>query len=362
MSAAMLVETEKTIAKRTADLPASRLARSPLPSPSVLQARTPVSQRGARVTRETRESIRRVLRREDSRLLVVVGPCSVHDTDAALEYAQRLAALQTRYAERLLCIMRVYLEKPRTTVGWRGLINDPYLDGTFDMAEGLRRARRLLVQVTDMGLPVATEVLDIAVPNYLADLVSFAAIGARTTESQPHRALASGLPIPVGFKNGTDGSVQVALDAMVSARDSHSYLGVDEGGGCCVVKTPGNPDSLLILRGGRDCGPNYDPASLEAADAKLDRLGFLPSLMVDCSHANSGYDPARQAEALESVAASRQAGHKSLVGVMIESNLHPGKQSLTPGGASLRYGVSVTDACVGWEETVEMLDRLHAAV
>jgi 3-deoxy-7-phosphoheptulonate synthase len=366
LTATLTASTEESIETRTttegaADLlPESR--RSPLPPPRELLTEFPASERSREVTQQARKAIRRILRREDNRMVVVVGPCSIHDTEAALEYAAKLNEFQAKLSERLLLVMRTYLEKPRTTVGWRGLVNDPHLDGSYDMAEGLRRSRKLLAQITDSGLPVATEVLDIAVPSYIGDLVSFAAVGARTTESQPHRALASGLSMPVGFKNGTDGSIQTALDAMVSARESHSYLGISDEGGCCVLQTPGNPDTLLILRGGKASGPNYGWVSVFSAEAKLNQLGFLPALMVDCSHANSDYNPARQAVVLESVAKSRQQGSQSLVGVMIESHLFAGKQKLTTGGAGLQYGVSVTDGCIGWEETVLLLEQLYEAL
>jgi 3-deoxy-7-phosphoheptulonate synthase len=338
--------------------PVPRGAHRPIPPPCALRERYPATARGERATREAREAVRRILRREDDRLLVVVGPCSIHDAEAALEYAERLSRLQAECAGRLLFVMRVYLEKPRTTVGWRGLLNDPRMDGSFDMAEGLRRSRELLAEITDRGVPTATEVLDIAAPAYFSDLVSFAAVGARTTESQPHRALASGLPLPVGFKNGTDGSIQTALDAMISARESHGYLAPGEDGGLCEICTPGNPDTLLILRGGKACGPNYDPASVADAEARLTRLGLPPAIMVDCSHANSGSDPLRQGAALEAVARQRAEGNRALVGVMLESHLHTGKQALTHGGVGLRYGVSVTDACLGWSETEDLLRTL----
>lgn len=360
MSTAALIAD--TVATRTeAERPepsASRGRCRPVPPPCALMERYPATPRATRTTRETRESIRRILRREDDRLLVVVGPCSIHHTEAALEYAERLSRLQARCSERLLLVMRVYLEKPRTTVGWRGLLNDPHLDGSFDMAEGLRRSRRLLAEITDLGVPTATEVLDIAAPNYFADLVSFAAVGARTTESQPHRALASGLPMPVGFKNGTDGGIQIALDALVSARESHGYLAPAEDGGLCEICTPGNPDTILILRGGKVCGPNYNAIAVADAEARLTRLGLPASIMVDCSHANSGSDPALQGVVLEDIARQRQAGSRSLVGVMLESHLNSGKQALTPGGVGLRYGVSVTDACISWSETEDLLLNL----
>jgi 3-deoxy-7-phosphoheptulonate synthase len=293
----------------------------------------------------------------DSRMLIIVGPCSIHDTSAALEYMTGLAELSTELSDKLLVVARAYFEKPRTTVGWRGLINDPRMDGTYDMAEGLRLARRLLVQITDMGLPVATELLDTATHDYYTDLVSFGAIGARTTESQPHRAMASGLPLPVGFKNATDGGVQVALDAMVSAGASHSYIGFDDDGQACVVKTHGNKDTSLILRGGRQSQPNFDRVSVARAVADLDRVGLPKALIVDASHANSGYDPMQQPFVAERVVTQRLEGESALRGIMIESNLFSGKQPISP---NMRYGVSVTDGCLGWDETAALLRRLHS--
>ena len=333
--------------------------RSPLPPPRELLERYPVSEKGSRVVARGREEARRIFRGEDERFVVVVGPCSLHDPEAALEYASKLAPLADRYADRLLILMRTYFEKPRTTVGWRGLINDPNLDGSNDMAEGLRRARALLVAITDLGLPVATELLDTATHDYYADLVSFGAIGARTTESQPHRAMASGLPMPIGFKNATDGGVQVALDAMVSAGSPHSYLGFDEEGRCCIVRTTGNPDCVLILRGGRKSLPNFDRVSVARAVADLDRSELPRAILVDASHANSGYDPARQPFVAERVALQRREGEKAIRGVMVESNLFEGKQSIGP---QLRYGVSITDGCIGWDATAQLLGRLHDTV
>ena len=330
--------------------------RTCLPPPRELRSQIPVTARGIQVVAEGRRASTRILRREDDRLLVIVGPCSIHDTDAALEYARRLAPVADTLKDTLCILMRAYFEKPRTTVGWRGLINDPNMDGTFDMAEGLRRARTLLAQITDLGLPVATELLDTATHDYYADLISFGAIGARTTESQPHRAMASGLNLPVGFKNATDGGVQVALDAMISAASQHSYLGFDDDGRCCVVRTAGNPDSALVLRGGRKSQPNYDRVSVARAVADLYRAGLPASIVVDASHANSGYDPLRQPFVAERVALQRSEGERSLRGVMIESNLFPGKQSIGP---EMKYGVSVTDGCLGWDETEALLTRLH---
>jgi 3-deoxy-7-phosphoheptulonate synthase len=332
--------------------------REQVPTPREIVEEIPPTPTGAQVVQTGREAIRKILHHEDRRLLVVAGPCSIHDTDAALEYAGRLAALSLELSDKLCVVMRTYFEKPRTTVGWRGLVNDPYLDGTFDMTEGLRRARRLLAGVTALGLPTAAELLDTATPDYYGDLVSFTAIGARTTESQPHRALASGLDMPVGFKNGTDGGVQIALDAMLSARGEHSYLGFDPDGRCSVVKTSGNPDTALILRGGRKNVPNFDRVSVASALARMHKNKLPAAIVVDASHANSGYDPRRQAAACDSVVRQRREGEKALVGVMLESFLVTGKQNIS---AEMTYGMSVTDGCLGWDETETLLRRLHAS-
>ncbi|MDX1931256.1 MAG: 3-deoxy-7-phosphoheptulonate synthase [Capsulimonadales bacterium] len=335
--------------------------RTPLPPPAELQAEIPLTRPLAETVLKARCDLRRVLNRQDPRLLVIVGHCSIHDPEAALDYARRLAALQKECPGRLLFVMRAYFEKPRTTVGWRGLINDPQMDGSFDMAEGLRQARRLLRELTALGLPVATEVLDLYVPDYLTDFLSFAAIGARTTESQPHRALASGLPVAVGFKNGTDGGTRIALDALVSAGEPHSYLGPDSEGRCTIVRTRGNRQTLVILRGGKVSGPNYQAHCLESIESEMEAIGVAPNILVDCSHGNSGYDPEKQVEVAESVVASRRAGRRSVVGLMLESHLFAGKQALIPGrSGDLRYGVSVTDGCLGWEATAALLRRLHA--
>lgn len=335
------------------------LTEEALPTPQDLRREYSATRRGLNAVREGREIIRLILRREDNRFLVVVGPCSLHDRESALEYAQRLAALQERHRDRLFLVMRAYLEKPRTTIGWRGLLNDPYLDGSCDMIAGLRQSRQLLTALADCGIPLATELLDIAASAYYSDLISFAAIGARTTESQPHRALVSGLNVPAGFKNGTDGCRTTAINGMLAAAQPHSYFGLGDDGRACIVRTLGNPDTLMILRGGRG-GPNYDAASVGEAEREMEKCGLLPTLMADCSHANSASDPDRQPEICFSVAAQRRAGNRSLVGVMIESHLRGGKQSLTAETlrSGLRYGVSVTDACVDWETTVEMIDCL----
>jgi 3-deoxy-7-phosphoheptulonate synthase len=308
-----------------------------------------------------RERVQRILHQDDPRLLVVVGPCSIHDVHGALEYARRLSRLQPELADRFCLVMRVYFEKPRTTIGWKGLINDPRLDGSYDIETGLRTARRLLLGIADLGLPAATEFLDPIVPQYIADLVSWAAIGARTTESQTHREMASGLSMPVGYKNGTDGILQIALDAMTSARAPHSFLGIDQDGATCIVRTAGNPDGHIVLRGGRE-RPNYDPQSIAATVAALEKAGLPPGIMVDCSHANSGRLPARQEEVWRSVIAQRAAGNRALVGMMVESYLHEGSQPFPRPAAELRPGVSITDACVSWETTERLLRQGHAAL
>lgn len=322
----------------------------PLTSPREIKQRFPATAAHVRAVSEAREAARRILSGQDERLLVVVGPCSIHDPASALDYAQRLQHLAGRVSDRYFLVMRVYFEKPRTTVGWKGLINDPTLDDRCDVENGLAVARELLLRIVGMGLPVATEFLDPIVPQYTADLVSWAAIGARTTESQTHREMASGLSMPVGFKNGTDGSVQVAIDAMRSARSPHSFLGIDQDGATSIIKTAGNPDSHAVLRGGRD-GPNYDPVSVAAACAKLAESGLRPTVMVDCSHSNSGKDPAKQPIVWQSILDQRSHGRREIIGAMLESNLHGGQQPISDGREGLKYGVSITDACMDWEMT-----------
>lgn len=305
-----------------------------------------------------REAVRRILLGEDPRLLAIVGPCSIHDTAAALDYARRLQALSSQIDDRLCVIMRVYFEKPRTTLGWKGLINDPFLNGTFDIAAGLRLARKLLLDICELGLPAATEMLEPITPQYVADLVAWASIGARTTESQTHRQMASGLSMPVGYKNATDGNLQIAIDAMLSARHPHSFLGIDVQGRTCIVNTRGNPWGHLILRGGRS-GPNYDAESLHLAEEALLAAGLAPNVMVDSSHANSEKDHRRQELVWDDVIGQRVQGNRNIIGLMLESNLCEGSQKLTGDLAALRYGVSITDACAGWEETRELLLRTH---
>jgi 3-deoxy-7-phosphoheptulonate synthase len=332
-----------------------------LQPPGAIKAALPMTERANATVVEGRETVQRVLRQEDPRLLVIVGPCSIHNIPGALEYAERLSRLRRELTGRLYLLMRIYFEKPQTTIGWKGLINDPHLDGSYDIETGLRTARRLLLQITELGLPAATELLDPIVPQYLADLVSWTAIGARTTESQTHREMASGLSMPVGFKNGTDGGLQIAMDAMTSARSPHSFLGIDPEGVTSIVRTSGNPDGHVVLRGGRQRG-NYDPESIAAAQSALTQAGLPPVVMVDCSHAKSGKQHARQEEVCRSVVAQRAAGNRGLIGLMVESYLNEGNQPFPQNPAELRYGVSITDACVNWETTERMLWHAHEAL
>ncbi|HMO31197.1 3-deoxy-7-phosphoheptulonate synthase [Enterovirga sp.] len=306
-----------------------------------------------------RAAIHAILEGEDDRLLVVVGPCSIHDPKAALDYAHRLAGLRRELADRLEIVMRVYFEKPRTTIGWKGLINDPDLDGRFDINKGLRLARRLLAELGDLGLPAGTEFLDMTTPQYIADLVSWAAIGARTTESQIHRELASGLSCPVGFKNGTDGNVRIAAEAVKSASYPHRFMAVTKSGRPAIAATTGNEDCHVILRGGSR--PNYDAASVEAAAAEMARAGVAPRLMIDTSHANSSKKPENQPRVAADIAGQVSAGERRIVGVMIESNLVAGRQDVLP-GMTPTYGQSITDGCIGWDTTVSTLHALADAV
>ena len=337
------------------------LEMNAMPSPRQLKDKYALTPSMMTTVYESRQAIRRIVNGEDSRLLVVIGPCSIHDIDAAREYAGKLAAIAARMRDRLVVVMRVYLEKPRTTVGWRGLINDPHLDGSFDMAAGLEVARSILSEITAMGLPTATEMLDPISAQYTSDLVVLAAIGARTTESQMHRALASGLSMPVGFKNGTDGSIDVAVHACISAAAPHSFLGITQDGLGAVVKTAGNPDGFVILRGSR-LGPNYDNQSVTKTIELMAASKLAPAVMIDCSHANSGSDFTKQRVVWREGLAMRKAGVSQMIGMMVESNLSEGKQSIGSDLSTLTYGVSVTDACVGWNETVAMLEEAYNGV
>lgn len=333
----------------------------PLLAPDTLKAEFAMTDETSHVVSSAREHIRSVLRGQQHRLLAIVGPCSIHDPDAALDYAERLHKLVDRCSDALLIVMRVYFEKPRTTIGWKGLINDPQLDGSYDIPTGLKLARRLLLDVAKIGLPAATEMLDPILPQYLADLVSWAAIGARTTESQTHRELASGLSMPVGFKNGTDGGLEVAINGMLSAARPHRFLGVDGFGRVSVIHTSGNPDGHLVLRGGSG-GPNYDADAVRAAEAALIQAGVTAQMIIDCSHDNSGKDHEKQPDVLDAVAAQIASGSRHVVGVMIESNIVGGKQALNVDRSKMTYGQSVTDACVDFPTTERMLEGLADAV
>lgn len=343
--------------QRTSDL--NVISTVPLIAPNDLVATEPATEAAVTTVVQGREAVVRILSGEDRRLLAVIGPCSIHDPEAAFEYAERLKVLADRVGETIQLVMRVYFEKPRTTVGWKGLINDPHLDDSFDIAEGLRIARRILLRINELGLPCATEMLEPITPQYIADLVSLASIGARTTESPTHRQMASGLSMPVGYKNGTDGGLQVAINAMLAGREPHRFLGIDAEGKTCIVHTRGNPWGHLILRGGY-AGPNYDAESLADAAARLSAADLAPRFLVDCSHANSSKDYRRQPEVWRSVVDQRLAGNEGIIGLMLESNLTEGRQDLSGSLDSMRRGVSITDACLGWEETEQLLLESHA--
>ena len=336
------------------------LANEVLPTPYSVKAALPVPDALAERVAAARHVVRNILERRDHRLLVVAGPCSIHDVDAALEYARRLNELARRTADSLFVVMRAYFEKPRTTVGWKGLINDPYLDDSFHIEDGIHIARRLLIDVGEIGLPLSTEALDPIMPQYLHDLIAWSAIGARTTESQTHREMASGLSSAVGFKNGTDGGLGVAINALRSVTKPHRFLGINQSGQVAVIHTRGNELAHIVLRGGHS-GPNYDPAAISACEASLQAAGLAPNIMVDCSHANSEKDHRRQPAVAREVARQIADGNASIVGMMIESNLAEGSQQL---GETLDYGVSITDACIGWEDTeallMELAERLAA--
>ena len=311
----------------------------------------------------TRDSIRRIMRRDDDRLLVIMGPCSIHDPLAAVEYAKRLKAERDRFAGTLEIVMRVYFEKPRTTVGWKGLINDPYLDESYRIDEGLRIGRQLLLEINKLGMPAGSEFLDVISPQYLGDLIAWGAIGARTTESQVHRELASGLSAPIGFKNGTDGNIRIAIDAIQAAARPHHFLSVHKNGQVAIVETRGNKDCHVILRGGKT--PNYDAASIAAACMEIEAAKLPCTLMVDCSHANSSKDHNRQIEVARDIAAQLEQGNRCIFGVMVESHLQPGAQKFSAGKddpGKLAYGQSITDACLGWDDSVTVLETLSDAV
>ena len=335
----------------------------PLITPALLQERVPVEADTLALVEGSRAAIAAVLHGRDDRLVVVVGPCSIHDHDQAIDYALRLKAVAGELEDDLLVVMRAYFEKPRTTVGWKGYINDPHLDGSFAINEGLERARKLLLELTRLGVPTGTEFLDLLSPQFIAELVAWGAIGARTTESQSHRQLASGLSCPVGFKNGTDGSIQVAADAILAARAPHAFMGMTKMGVAAIFETRGNDDCHVILRGGK--APNYDAASIAAACKEIEAARLPCPLMVDCSHANSGKLHSRQVEVARDVAAQLEAGNRCVFGVMVESHLHAGAQKFAAGKddpAKLAYGQSITDACLGWDDSVRALELLSSAV
>ncbi len=342
---------------RTDDLRIRELKE--LTPPSHLIREYPCSEHIAGVTADARQALHNILHGEDDRLMVVIGPCSIHDTKAAMEYAQRLVKERVRFKGELEIIMRVYFEKPRTTVGWKGLINDPHLDNSFRINDGLRIARELLMNINELGLPAGTEFLDVISPQYVADLISWGAIGARTTESQVHRELASGLSCPVGFKNGTDGNIKIAVDAIKAASQQHHFLSVTKGGHSAIVSTNGNEDCHVILRGGK--APNYDAASVDAASKDLTASGLAARLMIDASHANSSKKPENQVPVCADIANQIAAGDDRIVGVMVESHLVAGRQDLVA-GKSLTYGQSITDGCIDWDSSLQVLEGLAAAV
>lgn len=342
---------------RTDDLRIRELKE--LTPPSHLIREFPCSEKIASVTANSRTALHRILHGQDDRLMVVIGPCSIHDTKAAMEYAALLVKERARLSEDLEIVMRVYFEKPRTTVGWKGLINDPFLDNSFRINDGLRIARELLMNINELGLPAGTEFLDVISPQYIADLISWGAIGARTTESQVHRELASGLSCPVGFKNGTDGNIKIAVDAIKAASQPHHFLSVTKGGHSAIVSTNGNEDCHIILRGGK--APNYDAASVEAASKDVASAGLAARIMIDASHANSSKKPENQVPVCADIATQVAAGDDRIVGVMVESHLVGGRQDLVV-GKELTYGQSVTDGCIDWESSLQVLEGLAAAV
>ena len=337
------------------------MSNNALIRPSELEARIPLTAKAEASVLAGRQQLGAVLNGEDERFAVIVGPCSIHDNRGALDYAARLKPLADQLSERLLVVMRVYFEKPRTTVGWKGLIYDPNLNDTYQIEDGLHRARQLLLEVAETGLYSATEFLDPIVPQYLSDLVTWAAIGARTTESQTHRQMASGLSMPVGFKNGTDGDPQTAVDALVAASTPQAFLGIDHQGQASIVETRGNNNCHLVMRGGRS-GTNFDSRSIATAQAALRKSNVPPRIVVDCSHGNSNKDHTRQHIAFEDVISQRLAGNSDLLGVMLESNINPGAQKLAEDPSLLEYGVSITDSCIGWDETVQLLERAYEAL
>ncbi|MBN1412348.1 MAG: 3-deoxy-7-phosphoheptulonate synthase [Spirochaetales bacterium] len=331
---------------------------SPLVSPMELKKDFSIREESSKTVVDSRKIIADVLNKKDGRLMAIVGPCSIHDPRAALEYAGKLKTLSGKISDKIFILMRTYFEKPRTTIGWKGLITDPHLDGSYDIASGLKTARILLLDITAMGIPCASEMLDPIVPQYIADLISWASIGARTTESQTHREMASGLSMPVGFKNGTSGNLELAVNAMESARHPHSFIGIDQYGKTSICKTSGNSSTHIILRGGRN-HPNYYEEDVERAENLILKLGIEPAILIDCSHGNSGKQYDRQQRVLHSILDQRKRGRSSIAGFMLESNLVSGFQKIPDDKQELVYGQSVTDGCIGWDETEELLLYAH---
>ncbi|BEU04425.1 phospho-2-dehydro-3-deoxyheptonate aldolase [Agarivorans sp. OAG1] len=325
-------------------------------TPEQLREKLPASDEALQFVLQSRKTIADICHKRDSRLLVITGPCSIHDLEQAKEYASRLKKLHDQYSDRLFIVMRVYFEKPRTTVGWKGFINDPHMDNSFDVETGLHNARELLTWTAELGLPVATEALDPISPQYLSELFSWAAIGARTTESQTHREMASGLSMPVGFKNGTDGNLGTAINAMQSAAHSHRFMGINQQGQVSLLQTQGNPDGHVILRGGKQ--PNYDSVNVALAEQAMEKAGLAPTLVVDCSHANSSKNHELQPLVAANVINQIEEGNKSIIGLMLESNLEAGNQPSEAPKSALKYGVSVTDACIDWDATATLIDKM----
>ena len=332
----------------------------PLTPPDMLKADHPETEVAAHLVAQSRRQVERILRREDPRRMVIVGPCSLHDEEATLDYARRLLEVQKSCSEQVLIIMRAYFEKPRTTLGWKGMLYDPHLDGSYDLDLGIRTSRKLLCEIAEIGLPCATEFLDPIVPQYLADLITWAAIGARTTESQIHRQMASGLSMPIGFKNATDGNISVAMDAIKAASNPHSFLGIDRNGQVIVAETKGNKYGHLVMRGGTN-GPNYSSEYVAFAEVLLNKAHLPNGIVMDCSHANSNKSHGRQRQVLSDIADQIQLGDTCIAGVMLESFIHEGKQSIGAAGG-LKYGQSLTDGCIGWDETVELIGQLAESI
>ena len=358
------MSNSSSTASNATEIPKSRLndvhvnAEDVLITPNALREELPLPESGRVFVKNARTIIANIIHKKDHRLLVISGPCSVHDLDAAKAYARKLKELHDKYQDSLYIVMRVYFEKPRTTVGWKGLINDPHMDGSFDVESGLRKARELLIYLTELGLPLATEALDPISPQYLAELFSWSAIGARTTESQTHREMASGLSMPIGFKNGTSGGLGVAINALQSAASSHRFMGINRLGQVALIKTSGNPDGHVILRGGKK--PNYDAENVALCEAELAKQNLEPGIVVDCSHGNSNKDYRRQPIVADNVFDQICAGNKTIIGIMLESNINEGNQSSDLAFSELKYGVSVTDACIDFETTEQLIAAASA--